>query len=84
MKRTEGRTVKLVLFSLIVIKAHYALKRDIPSEFIGLKQVLQSVIFPQQIYFAKIPGGLTTERINPGENVLMYLATIIVLGCYED
>lgn len=58
---------------------HYALKKDIPSEFISVKQVLQFVIFPWQTFFAKIPGGLTTERNHAGNNVLMYLATIIIL-----
>lgn len=60
---------------------HYALKKDIPSEFISEKQVLQFVIFPRQAFFAEIPGGLTAERINPDNNVLMYLAMMIVLVC---
>lgn len=59
----------------------YALKKDIPSEFISEKKVLWFVIFPRQTFFAIIPGGLTTERIHPGNNMLMYLAVMIVLDC---
>lgn len=60
---------------------HYALQKDIPSEFISVKQVLQFVIFAWQTFFAKIPEGLTTERIHPGKNVLMYMAKMIILDC---
>lgn len=60
---------------------HYALKKDILSEFISEKQVLQFVTFPRQTFFAKIPGGLRAESVHPGNNILMYLAMMIILDC---